>query len=86
MKTKTWHYQHVAMSDFESENAMMTPFLESLDKLDEVIDQLELDGLCSEDVEFARESFKDLCLTLTKLISGKLELQKWLWLSEKGPE
>ena len=66
------------MSEYESQNAMMTAFLESFDELDEVIDRLERVGLCSEDVEFARGKFEELCVTLWILITKKVELEIWL--------
>jgi hypothetical protein len=77
----TWHYQEVAMSDFESQD--VTPFQRSLDELDEVIDRSERNGLCSEDSELARREFEDLCLKVNCLIMRKVKLQKWLGAAEK---
>ena len=56
----------------------MTPFLQSFDELAEVINRLERDGICKEDVKFARRKLEDLCLELNLLILGKVKLEKWL--------
>jgi predicted ArsR family transcriptional regulator len=80
----TWHYQEVAMSDFESQD--VTPLLQSLDELEEVIDRSEHNGLFSEDAKLARREFEDICLKLNCLIMRKVKLQKWLGAAEKTSE
>ena len=75
------------LADFESQEAMMAPFLLSFKELEEVINSSERDGVCSDKVaEAAREDIKVLMWELDLLILKKVQLHQQFRAAEKVSE
>jgi hypothetical protein len=69
--------QSAMMAEFDSQDAMMTPFLLSFEELEGTINRCERDGFCSNEVaEAAREKIKELIWKLDLLILQKIRLQR----------
>jgi hypothetical protein len=65
------------LTEFSSHCAMMTPFRRSFQELEDGVDRLERDGVCSEQVaEAARQEIRRLLFTLDVLILKKIEIQQ----------
>jgi hypothetical protein len=75
----------VLRAEFESQDAMMTPFLESFVELEEVIDHSERNGVCSEKVaEAAQKELISLRRELDRLIVRKITLHRQFGVTEKA--
>jgi len=73
------------MAAFESQDAMMTPFLMSFEKLKEVINRAEHEGVCSEEVaETARQEIEDLRFKMDLLVLKKIKLRQRFGVSENA--
>jgi hypothetical protein len=80
----TRHHQDITMADFESQDAMMTPFLRSFEELEEVINRSERDGICSgKAAEAARQEIKRLMSKLDLLMLKKILLHQQFGAPEK---
>jgi hypothetical protein len=80
----TLKYQDVTMADFESQDAMMTPFLLSFEELREAINRSERDGVCSgKAAEAAREEIEELKWKLDLLMFKKIAFHQQFRTAEK---
>jgi len=72
-------------AECELQDAMLTPFRLSFDVLDEAVDRLERDGVCSaEGAEKAREEIDSIVLDMNFVGIRKVELHERLRAVERA--
>ena len=77
-------YPEVTMSNFEQQEAMLTNFLESLEKLGDLIDSSDHSDPCGMDAKWAQREFEDVWLKTLCIVLRKARLENWLIATENA--